>query len=94
MNIQDLKEFDFLVGDDSYIIIGASSNFTVEVFNINTWQEETIEGDYCDNGNIDHLKLTNKGNIDEYLSKIDSRAVIFKSKITNKVNELKEYYYA
>ena len=91
MNIQDLKQFDFLVGNyDSYIVIGVSSKFTLEVFNVNTWNEETIEGDYYENGNIEWF--TNKGNVENYISNLDKRAVEYKEKLTNKVKELKEYY--
>lgn len=93
--IKDIKEFDYLTGiDQKYIVIGVSSSFTIEVFNIDTWEEETIEGDYYDNGNLSHRGLLNYGNIEAYILTIDSRAVAYKQKLTNKVNELKEFYYA
>lgn len=92
--INDLKEFDFLIGSDSYIVIGVSSTFTVEVFNVSTWEEETIEGDYLDKGNISHLDLINTGNIELYLLGMNEKAVAYKEKLTAKVNELKDFYYA
>jgi len=92
--INDLKEFDFLRGLDSYIVIGVSSTFTVEVFNVSTWEEETLEGDYLDKGNISHLDLINAGNTEAYILTMDSRAVSYKQKLTDKVNELKDFYYA
>lgn len=92
--INELKEFDFLRGSDSYIVIGVSSTFTVEVFNVSTWEEETIEGDYLDKGNISHLDLTNTGNIDLYLIAMNEKAIAYKEKLTAKVNELREFYYA
>jgi hypothetical protein len=92
--IKEVKEFDFLRGSDSYIVIGVSSTFTIEVFNVSTWEEETIEGDYLDKGNIAHLGLINTGNIESYILTMDSRAVAYKQKLTDKVNELKEFYYA
>lgn len=92
--INEIKEFDFLRGSDSYIVIGVSSTFTVEVFNVSTWEEETIEGDYLEKGNISHLDLMNAGNIEAYILTMDSRAVAYKQKLTDKVKELKDFYYA
>ena len=91
--INELKPFDFLRGSDSYIVIGVSSTFTVEVFNISTWEEETIEGDYLNKGDISHLNLNNTGNIEVYILTMDPRAIAYKQKLTDKVNELKEFYY-
>jgi hypothetical protein len=94
MFVSGLKEFDLLIGNDKYIVIGTSSKCTVEVFNISTWQEETIEGDYCDNGNISHYNFTNKGNVIDWVASLDEMADNYKKKITAKVNELQDFYFA
>lgn len=94
MFISDLKEFDLLIGNDQYIVIGVSSKHTVEVFNISAWQEETIEGDYFDNGNISHYNFTNKGNVIVWVASLDEKADTYKKKITDKVNELQDFYFA
>lgn len=92
MLINNLNAFDFLRGDyDCYIVIGVSSTYTVEVFNVSTWEEETLEGDYLNKGDISHLNLI--GNTEDYLHSLDARASEYKQRLMDKVNELKLYYY-
>lgn len=90
MKIQDLKEWQVLLGMDRYIVLGISSKFTVEVFNLDTWEEETIEGDYLDNGDISHLELEAKGDIETYINNFKN--IEYKDKVSAKVAELKEFY--
>lgn len=91
MKISDLKQWSVIIGNDTYIIIGISSICTLEVFNFNTWDEETIEGDYLDKGDISHYDFTLKGDFDEYIhyAKMSDE---YKDKLIKKVNELKEFY--
>lgn len=91
MKITDLKEWEVLIGTDKYVVIAQSSKYTLEVFNFSTWEEETIEGDYLENGDISHYDFDNKGDFDFYIeySKMSEQ---YEEKLKNKVAELKEFY--
>lgn len=93
MKVLDFKPLDYIIGmNDKYIVIDNSGTYTLEVFNVNTMEEETIEGDYLENGNVDHLEIENKGNIEIYLLK-EKMTDVYRSKLENIVKEIREYYY-
>ena len=93
MTVSQIKPLDFLVGNyDKYIVIGASSPYTLEVFNVNTNQEETIEGDYLENGDISNMILLNKGNAEVYVKNMNEKAFEYKKMLTEKINEIKDFY--
>jgi len=87
-----INSLDILTGNDTYLVIGTSGKYTTEVLNLNTMEEETIEGDYTDNGNLDHLDITNKGNFELYLDTLPEKAANYKEKVNAKAKEIQEFY--
>ena len=94
MTNENIKSLDILKGNDTYLVIGTSGKYTTEVLNLNTMEEETIEGDYTDNGSLDHLDLTNKGNFELYLDTLPEKAAKYKAMVTDKAKDIHEFYLA
>lgn len=92
MTNESIKPLDILKGSDIYLVIGISSKYTTEVLNLSTMEEETIEGDYTDNGKIDHLDLSNKGNFEIYLESLPEKANQYKDKVRAKAKEIFDFY--
>lgn len=92
MTNQSINPLDILKGSDVYLVIGVSSRYTTEVLNLSTMEEETIEGDYTDNGRIDHLELTNKGNFEIYLESLPEKANPYKDNVRVRAKEISELY--
>ena len=94
MTNQNINSLDILKGSDTYLVIDTSGVCTTEVLNLTTMEEETLEGDYLDNGNIAHLDLTNKGNYEMYLDILPEKAAKYKSMVTEKANEILNFYFS
>lgn len=91
--ISDLKPFEIITNtDDKFIVIDVSGTYTVEVRNIRTGDDETIEGDYLEKGELTNIYA--KGNVEDYLSSLDERAEAYKTKVREMVQDIKDFYFS
>lgn len=90
--ILDLKPYEMITNlDDTFIVIDNSGTFTVEVVNVRTGEDETLEGDYLDNGALENIYT--KGDALDVIKNSNCNET-YKTKITNIVNEIKEFYFS
>lgn len=91
--ISDLQPFEIITNlDDKFIVIDTSGTYTVEVRNIRTGEDETIEGDYLKNGELSNVYT--RGDVDEYLESLDPRAEQYKQKVRDMVNDIDKFYFS